>query len=182
METIQKAINGDKRAFTELYKEYRQEIFSFLLGRMHSREDALDLTSDVFMAAFSGITSFRLASSFRTWLYGISRHKLNDYYGKKGLEEQRFEGLSEADDPMGSPEQIEANRISDTTQEIESNLDLDEILKKLTPGEQEILLMHNINGLQFSECANILNINEGYARVFHQRALMKAKTLATVLK
>ena len=170
MELIKKAILGDNKAFSQLYSMYRQEIFSFLLGRIRSREDALDLTADVFIAAYVGIKSFNERSSFRTWLYAVARHKLSDYYNKKGIENERY---TEFEDSMGDEFQAE-----DNIQNIESKMDLEKILEKLKPFDQEILLLHNINGLKFSECAEILNVTEGSARVYHQRAMVKAQQIA----
>jgi len=178
MENLTKAITGDKEAFVELYIEYRQEIFQFVLGRIGHREDALDITGDVFLGAFAGIQSFRADSSFRTWLYAICKHKLNDYFAQKGIRQQEVI-INDTDAGNQEDSSINENVQNYNGMNIlESKIDLENILKQLAPSEQEILLLHNINGMDFTECGQILKISTGYARVFHFRAMEKARSIA----
>ncbi len=171
MDDIKKAVEGDENAFAVLYRKHRQEIFTFLVGRIRNREDALDLTSDVFLAAYSGIKNFKMECSFRTWLYAITKHKLNDYFSRKNIQNIQSDILN-----ISEAEINEATL--DQTSTLECEVDLQSILNQLLPQEQEILLLHNVNGLSFSECGQLLNISTVYARVFHHRALMKAKDIA----
>src|SRR3972149_11803017 len=102
---VAKARKGDKQAFTELYNHYANELFLFLRGRSNNREDALDLTSEVFIRVLRFLPSFRGDSSFRTWIYRIAKNLLVDYYtshSKKSslnLEEEQWlrVGANESD-------------------------------------------------------------------------------------
>lgn len=181
MDTLTKAIAGDKQAFVLLYQQYRQEIFRFILGRTGDREAALDLTSDVFLAAFAGISGFKAESSFRTWLYAICKHKLNDFYANNEEEQQMFASPEDSGDGLDNAMEIgiqAAAAGNSPMLSLESNMDLESILCKLTPSAQEILLLHNVNGLNFEECGQTLNISTGNARVLHYRAMVKARQLA----
>ena len=63
---------GDMTAFDELTKKYRERIFSVVYNMVSNREDAFDITQDVFIKAFTGINSFKGNSGFYTWIYRIA--------------------------------------------------------------------------------------------------------------
>lgn len=58
----------------DLYQEYKQDVYHYLLGQTHDPSLAEDLLSETFLRALEGIGSFRGDSSIKTWLIGISRH------------------------------------------------------------------------------------------------------------
>jgi RNA polymerase sigma-70 factor, ECF subfamily len=74
----EQAVNGDKKAFEQLVRKYRESIFSMVYFRTQSRMDAEDLTQDIFMNAYGSISRLKDSSLFKTWLYRIAVNKLND--------------------------------------------------------------------------------------------------------
>lgn len=70
--TVQRASEGDPEAFRELVERYGDRIFSLLTGITGNRLDAEELTSDVFLKAFTHLDRFRGECRFSTWLYRIA--------------------------------------------------------------------------------------------------------------
>ena len=71
----------DRKATAEFVSRYADRIYSYIGLRLMPRTDLVeDLVQDVFLAAWQGLSSFRGQSSLESWLLGIARHKIEDYY------------------------------------------------------------------------------------------------------
>jgi len=77
--TIRAAIEGDRRAFGELYVRYARMVHAILLARVPPG-DAEDLVQDVFMSAMRQLRGLRTAAAFRGWLGAIARNRAIDYH------------------------------------------------------------------------------------------------------
>lgn len=71
-ELITLILQGDKDSFRILVERYQQLVFRTCMGFMHNREDAEDLTQDVFIQVYRSLSRFRGESAFSTWLYRIA--------------------------------------------------------------------------------------------------------------
>ena len=58
-------------------------VYRFVYHRLDRREALDDLVQEVFLAAWKALPRFRGESEIRTWLLGIARHKISDYYRQK---------------------------------------------------------------------------------------------------
>lgn len=73
-----------RELFKKTYEENFQYIYSFVYSRLAGRVDSVeDIVQNVFMSAMNSIDSFKEKSSYRTWLCGIARYKIMDYYRKE---------------------------------------------------------------------------------------------------
>src|SRR5947208_5930809 len=77
--TIRAAIDGDRRAFGDLYVRYSRMVHAILLARVPPG-DAEDLVQDVFMSAMRQLRGLRTAAAFRGWLGAIARNRAIDYH------------------------------------------------------------------------------------------------------
>ena len=78
------AKNGSEDALTYIYKKYVKEIHYYFFSRVKNKEDANDLTSEVFIAFIDSLEGFRGDASIRTYLYVIAKNKLYDHYKHSG--------------------------------------------------------------------------------------------------
>ncbi len=128
-ELVQKAIQGDQKAYTILMERYRNSIYHMMLKMVNNREDADDLTLEAFGKAFNKLPSYAPRYAFSTWLFKIAINNCIDYIRKKRL------NLLSIDDP------IEANSDHDFSSNIRSgNLDPEEVFIR----EQRLKLMRNV--------------------------------------
>ncbi len=72
--------HGSRQAADQLIRAHYDEIFRFVGRQVQNREDALDLTQNIFLAALRALPGFRAEqASFRTWLYRIAANKVIDF-------------------------------------------------------------------------------------------------------
>lgn len=69
---IQRARNGDQEAFAALVTEHQRYVYNLALRMLKNEEEALDLTQETFIRAWTALPNFRGQSQFRTWLYRIA--------------------------------------------------------------------------------------------------------------
>lgn len=82
---VQKAQEGDGKAFERLLKKYRKSVYYMLLKMVKNNDDADDLTQEAFAKAFTSIKNFDSTYAFSTWLFRIASNNCIDYVRKKRL-------------------------------------------------------------------------------------------------
>lgn len=78
---VRAVLAKDRKAAAEFVERYSDFVYAYLYSRLIPRIDlAEDMLQEVFLAAWEGLASFRGASSLKTWLLGIARHKVEGHY------------------------------------------------------------------------------------------------------
>lgn len=163
-ELAKKAINGDLEAFSDIYTLTFEKVYKFIFFRVNHKETAEDLSEEVFIKAFSKITSLKNPDIILGWLYQISRNSVIDYYRQKKI--------------TVALEDIENTLEYDSNIIDRSNLHFDQIqilklLKILSSQEQLIIKMRFLEELNIKEISEILNLTQVNVRVIQHRALNK---------
>jgi len=84
MRLVAEVLHKDRKATAEFVSRYTDWVYSYVRRRvMPQTEVAEDLVQEVFVAAWRGLKSYRGDASLRSWLLGIARHKVDDYYRKR---------------------------------------------------------------------------------------------------
>ena len=174
LELVARSQAGDTSAFNELVTRYRNRAYSMIYNMVRNEQDAWDLAQDGFLKAWKSIGKFRGQSSFYTWLYRIIMNVTID-----ALRRKQIEGGTEFDDQIGlhniapgaatAPKcELEpAERISD--KEIRQRID--EAIAKLSPEHRAVIVMREIDGLEYSEIAEQMSCSLGtvMSRLFYAR-------------
>lgn len=97
---VEHSLRGDPGAFDELVRRYKDRVYGVIYRYVGNHEDAMDLSQEVFVRAYRGLTSYRGQAQVCTWLFSIAanvaRNKLRDG-GRKGRDRATsLEGLQEA--------------------------------------------------------------------------------------
>jgi RNA polymerase sigma-70 factor (ECF subfamily) len=108
-----RAVAGEREAFDILYRRWSPRVLRFAQARLGGREDAEDVTQEVFAALLRCLSSYRGQSRFGTWLLGIAYHLICRAQRRRGRADQV--SLGEAEDTpaaeAGSAEQqLDATR------------------------------------------------------------------------
>jgi RNA polymerase sigma-70 factor (ECF subfamily) len=179
LELVAKSQAGDTAAFNELVIRYRQRAFAMIYNMVRNEQDAWDLAQDGFLKAWKNIGRFRGQSSFYTWLYRILMNVGIDWLRKKqiasGTEFDDSIGLRNIEPgAMTAPrgEMQPAERISD--QEIRPRIDA--AIAKLSPEHRAVIIMREIDGLEYSEIAEQMECSIGtvMSRLFYARKKLQA--------
>ncbi len=84
---VEKAVEGDEKAYAELLERYRDSIFYMLLKMVNNKSDAEDLTIEAFGKAFKNIRQYTPSHAFSTWLFKIATNNCIDFIRKKKEQE-----------------------------------------------------------------------------------------------
>lgn len=79
----------DRQAADELIRNYYKEIYGYVYRQVGEKEQAMDLTQEIFLGMLSGIGTYdKKKAGFRTWLYRIATHKIVDYYRSRAYQKR----------------------------------------------------------------------------------------------
>ncbi len=178
---IKHAIRGESSAFGSLYDEYQPRIYRFIYLKVGHREEAEDLTHQVFLNAWKNVKNYRFQGfPFSSWLYQIARNQVIDHYRTKKT-------AFTLDDNRDNEEE-NSNGDNFLTEDNNFNLDIrseiaavQEAIKKLIPEQQDVIIMRFVEEMPHREIAASLNKPESTVRVLQHRAIANLrKTLKNV--
>src|SRR5882672_3320260 len=86
IEIIGKVLSGDQQAYALLVNRYQSYVFTLALRFTKNREDAEEVSQDIFIKAYRALADFRSASKFSTWLYTIVNNTCITFLRKRKLE------------------------------------------------------------------------------------------------
>jgi len=174
-ELVKQAADGNRFAFEQLIDHFQGGIYRMIYYRIRARMDAEDLTQDVFIRAYRGVSRLREPERFRSWLFRIAVNRVNDYLRKKRVR-SIFKSSDEspdieprADQSMEQPEALEQVLKEDFWRQIE------QISKKLSKIEREVFMLRFLDSLNINEIARILKKSESTVKTHLYRALAKFK-------
>jgi RNA polymerase sigma-70 factor (ECF subfamily) len=168
-EVIRKA-KKDPQVFRYIYEKYYKRIFLFLLHRVGNKDVCADITAQVFLKALLNLESYSFRGlPFSSWLYRIAVNECNNFFRKN-----KRERLVVLEDEHA--EILYDEIFGDSTRE-DLHRKLPSILERLKPDELQIIELRFLEGRQFKEVSEILNISETYAKVRTYRILEKMKKL-----
>jgi RNA polymerase sigma-70 factor (ECF subfamily) len=170
---------GDTAAFNELVTRYRGKVYAMIYNMVHNEQDAWDLAQDGFLKAWKSIARFRGQSSFYTWLYRIMMNVTID-----SLRRKQVGGETEFDDSIGlaninphavtAPHPVALPHEKLAADEIRSRIDA--AVSRLTPEHRAVILMREIEGMDYQEIADTLDCSIGtvMSRLFYARKKMQS--------
>lgn len=165
---IVQARRGNVEAYNLLISRWEKRVFNYVLRLVGHREDALDLTQDVFLKAYQNLGKLEDLSRFAPWLYRIAH---NEAYSL--LRKARPEGEMEYEPRSSEP----GARLFP----IELSLAVQSALNRLTADQREAVVLKVYQGFKFEEMAEILGcpVSTVKSRVYTALDLLK-QTLAPV--
>ncbi len=174
---VRAVLNGDVNAFEMLVKEYEKNVYNLALRMVGNSEDAADMSQEAFIKAYNSLDSFRGDSKFSVWLYRIVSNVCLDFI--RSRKRKQTVSLSMEND---NGDDVELD-IADDTQSPERLMDkrltreaVRRGLASLPPGQRQILLLREIQGLSYDEIAEVLNVEAGTvkSRIFRARKKLSA--------
>ncbi|PIR87830.1 MAG: hypothetical protein COU10_02500 [Candidatus Harrisonbacteria bacterium CG10_big_fil_rev_8_21_14_0_10_45_28] len=169
---VKSAKGGDGQSFGVLYEHYSQAIYRFIVVKVSSRQEAEDITHEVFLKAWQKLPAFKQKGfPFSSWLYRIARNKVIDHYRTKKAH------LS-LEDLTGQLEEEFFRVGAAQRSDINFKLDLEAVLSsldQLTADQREVIEMRFFQDLSPKEIAQITKKKEGTIRILQHRATQKLK-------
>lgn len=163
----------DPEAFGKLYDLYVEKIYRFVYFKISSKEEAEDITSNVFLKVWSYLIEYKEKEieSFSGLVYRVARNAIIDFYRERARRQE-----CALENTLNLPVEEKGYRGAEIDQEVEQ---LMQIIKKLKQEYQEVLLLKYVDELTTSEIANILGKSKTSVRVTLHRAMKKLQELST---
>jgi RNA polymerase sigma-70 factor (ECF subfamily) len=153
---IQRAQKGDHDAFASLVDEHQRYVYNLALRVVKDENEALDLTQETFVRAWTALPNFKGQSQFRTWLYRIVT---NLCYNRLPNLRRSLNDLG--DDVM---ELIPDTNIDTPAREVDSNetrQNLHQAIEDLDENYRLLITLRYQNELSYDEIASTLNLPLG---------------------
>ncbi len=172
-----RAQEGDADAFAALFHAYKGRIYSVCLRMTNNAAEAEDLTQDAFLQAFRKITNFRGDSAFSTWLHRIAVNTVLMHFRKRSLYQVSL------DEPYNNDDSGKTRRQCGTRDNVLAGcvdrITLARLLKRLPPGYRTVFLLHEVEGYEHQEIAEILGCSVGNSKSQLYKAKMRIRELLT---
>jgi RNA polymerase sigma-70 factor (ECF subfamily) len=166
---IEKAQTGDMDAFESIYKASSGFVYSVALRIVNSRQEAQEVTQDVFIKIYHNIKDFEFRSSFKTWAYRIAVNTALNAYKRVSKETNRRQDFDSVIDTQTASVDTKKEMV-DKEERAQAKAELDLLLCRLNPDQRACIVLREIEGLSYEEISSALNININTVRSRLKRA------------
>ena len=177
---VKKAQSGDTQAFDQLITKHRGKIYAMILKMVKNDADAWDLSQDAFVKARRALPKFEARAQFSTWLFRISHNVVYDWMRKR-----RIESEGELNDEVFDANRIDPGaratpqqhpRPDDALVQSELRKEINTAIAKLSPNHREVILLREIQGLDYKEIAEATGASMGtiMSRLHHARKKLQS--------
>lgn len=174
---VERCLQGDDAAWETVVNQYAKRIYNLTYRYTFRRDEAEDLTQEIFIRVYQNLKSFRPESgSFQSWIMKVGRNLVIDHYRRTrryqqaaGTEELEAMNLRDdkAPNPQRAAEQSEASRFVGAG------------LQALSPELKEAIILRDLEGMAYLEIAELLGIPEGTVKSRINRARVELAKLLT---
>lgn len=160
----------DALPFEIIFKQYKEKIFRLIYRLTNSYEEAEDITSDVFVSAYSSYAGFQGKAEVYSWLYRIA---LNHCTNNLIRDKRRKKGIASLNDPIKE----DIIYIDDELVKKEKEAWVRAGINGLPEKYRGVIILREIEGLNYEEIAKILDISKQTVgiRLLRGRMMLKKK-------
>jgi RNA polymerase sigma-70 factor (ECF subfamily) len=170
-EIISLVLKGDHNAYALLVERYKSYVFTLTLRFTKNREDAEEVSQDIFVKAYRALADFKGTAKFSTWLYTIVNTTCITFLRKKrldikSLDDERTFEVADSQDSGFRANQVE--------QKSRQNM-VNRAIAMLNPDDAEIITLFYKNEQSLEEISQILGVEANTAKVRLHRARTRLK-------
>jgi RNA polymerase sigma-70 factor (ECF subfamily) len=166
---IAKARRGDVEGYNLLISRWEKRVYNYLLRLVGNREDALDLSQDVFLKAYQNLRKLEEPERFAAWLFRIAHNEAYSMFRRR-----RPESDNEAE-----PEAVDGEIpvAGSGIFPIELSLAVNSALRRLSEDQREAVVLKIYQGFKFEEMAEILGcpVSTVKSRLYTALDLLKSE-------
>lgn len=177
---IDEFLQGDESSFNRLVLKYQRKVFNIVFGILGNYDDTNEVAQDVFVNVYRKLKKFRKESQFSTWLYRIAVNGAKNRYKK--IKRQTLVAYS-INNPIETENGPIEKTIPDThtaREELEKkelSSKIQKFITKLPLKYKEIIVMRDIEGMDYKEIGEITGLNEGTIKSRLHRGRWQLKIL-----
>ncbi len=174
-------MNDTSLEFQSIYSSYRQKIHSYL-ERLVGKDEAEDLSQEVFIKVNQGLKNFKGESKLLTWIYRIATNCAWDKLRNQSfLHNKRIKSLSDSEkDPIKPESQNIFSKEKEPSLDRqvvrkEMNVCIQDFIERLSPNYKSVIVLSELEGLKNQEIAEILGVSLGTVKIRLHRARERLK-------
>jgi len=168
---VERCRKGDLAAFELIYRTHAGRLYSVACRMLGNPTDAEDLLQDIFLAAHKKLESFRGESALGTWLYRLATNLCLDHLRSRAAKTGQLTGPLD-DEP--SLADSGSHRLAERTV---ARMDLERAVAQLPEGCRAAFVLHDVQGLEHREVAEVLGIAEGTSKSQVHKARMRLRAI-----
>jgi len=172
---VQRAQSGDEQAFATLFQTHKKRVYSVCLLMTKDVAEAEDLTQEAFLQVFRSVGSFRGDSAFSTWLYRVAVNTV-----PMKLRRRKTPPILSLDEPVSAESPSLRRDVGKADPHLCGAVDriaLRRAMQDLPEGCRKIFALHEVQGYQHHEIAEMLDCSVGNSKSQLHKAKMKMRDL-----
>jgi RNA polymerase sigma-70 factor (ECF subfamily) len=170
-EIISRVLKGDQNIFATLVERYQNYVFTLVLRFTDNREDAEEISQDIFIKAYRSLADFRGDAKFSTWLYTIVRTSCITFLRKKKLDLVSLDNEKARIQVESHESDYKANLIEKKSRQAMVN----EAIKLLSADDAQVLTLFYKGEQTLEEMGIILGMEPNTVKVKLHRARQRLK-------
>lgn len=173
---IRRARDGELDAFNLLIEGYERPVYNLCFRMLSSQQPAEDAAQEAFISAFRSLASFR-GGSFRSWLFRIASNACYDEMRRQKARPARSldAPTSEGERQMDVPD--DAHSLDEHVENVELREALKEALMELPPEQRLVVVLCDVQGMDYAEIAEVTDTNLGTVKSRINRARGRLREL-----
>lgn len=176
---VQRAREGCADAFDLLVDAYSSRVYGFVFRLVGHRDEAEEITQDVFVRLVRTIMNYQDCGKFEAWLFRIAANRVRDYV-RRQVRRPAIRSLTVDSEHESAPELLvdkQSKAPAERLQEHDDHDRLQRALAQLSDSEREVVLLRHYSQLSFQAIAEIMNTPLGTALARGHRGVAKLREL-----
>lgn len=181
-EVIERCKGGEERAFSEIVLAYQKKVFNIAFRMLGNREEAKELSQEVFLSIIESIKELREVSRFESWLTQITLNHCRNRW--KYLKRRQYFKTDSLNDPIEIEDGELQRQMFDPSDNPEAHLEKKMVrqlvqkgLMTLKEDQREMIVLRDLQGYSYEEIAEFLSLPEGTVKSKLHRARMDLKEI-----
>lgn len=167
-DAVERAQQGDAAAFEQLYRDHVGRVYALCLRMTSDRGRAEELTQDVFLRAWTKLSTFRGDAAFSTWLHRLAVNVVLAHKRSRGKRWARLMGTDELEPYEGAAAKAGLSEPAGPPKG--ARLDLEEAIATLPDGARTVFVLYEIEGYRHQEIAEVTGTAVGTSKAQLHRA------------
>lgn len=166
-ELVARCRAGDSDAFEALYQEHSPRLYALARRMTGSPHESEDLLQEIFLQVHRKLDSYRGDAALGTWLYRLAVRQCLDFLRSR---QGRMRAAS-------SPLQDESSYMPSTHETPGARIDIERAVAQLPDGCRIAFVLHDVEGLEHKQIADVLGVSEGTSKSQVFKARMKLRAM-----
>jgi RNA polymerase sigma-70 factor (ECF subfamily) len=170
-ELVRRCQQCERQAQYELYRRYKDRIYGIAYRMSNNRQEAEDISQNIFLRVFDKIHSFRGEAAFSSWLYRLAMNVcINHFHSDKKRKEKFPSTISDL-------QEVNSPALKAKEEKLHLKPYLEKAIRALPAGYRMVFILYDIEGYQHHEICKMMNISEGTSKSQLHRARKELRRL-----